>query len=56
MAQVVGILDGLPQIRLQQTAEGGLTSGLAEPFNVAHRFGGFPLHDYRETMLPAQPV
>ena len=54
--QVVGVLDGLPQIRLQQTAEGGTALGLAEPLDVAHRLGRFPPHDNREPMFPAQPV
>ena len=54
--QVVGVLDGLPQIRLQQTAEGGLILGLAEPLNVTHRFGRFPTHDNREPVFQAQPV
>ena len=54
--QVVGVLDGLPQIRLQHTAEGGLPLGAAEPFHVTYCLGRFPLHDNRETVLPAQPV
>ena len=56
VAQIVCVLDGLPQIRLQHTAESGLILGPAEPFDVTYRFGGFPPHDHREAMFPAQPV
>ena len=56
VADVVGVLYGLPQIRLQHAAEGGLPLGSAEPFYVAYCLGRFPLHDYRETMLSTQPV
>ena len=56
VSQVVGVLNGLPQLRLQHAAEGGLPLGSAEPFYVAYCLGRFPLHDYRETMLSTQPV
>ena len=56
VAQVVGVLDGRPQVRLQHGAEGGLASGLTEPFNVADRFAGAALHDDGQPMFPAQPV
>ena len=56
VAQVVGVLNGGPQIRLQHGAESGLSPGLAEPLNVADRLIGAALHDDRQPMLPAQPV
>ncbi len=56
VAQVVGVLNGRPQIRLQHGAEGGLALGLAEPFDVADRLGGLTLHDDGQPMLPAQSV
>ena len=56
VAQVVGVLDGRPQVRLQHGAEGGLALGLAEPFNVTHRLGRLALHDHGQPVLPAQPV
>ena len=38
--QVIGVLNGLPEIRLQHGAEGGLTFGLTQPLHIAHGFGG----------------
>ena len=45
VAEVVGVPDGIPQICLQQGAEGGLPPGLAQPLNVADRPGRRALHD-----------
>ena len=45
VAEVVGVPDGIPQIRLQHGAEGGLPLGLAQPLNVADRPGRRALHD-----------
>ena len=56
VAEVVGIPDGIPQICLQQGAEGGLPPGLAQPLNVADRPGRRALHDDGQSMLPAEPV
>ncbi len=56
VAQVVGVLNGRPQVRLQHGAEGGLAPGLAEPFDVADRFARAALHDDGQPMLPAQPA
>ena len=47
VAEVVGVPDGIPQICLQQGAEGGLPFGLAQPLNVADRPGRRALHDDR---------
>ena len=35
VSQVVGVLNGLPQIRLQHCPEGGLAPALPQPLNVA---------------------
>ena len=56
VAEVVGVPDGIPQIRLQHRAEGGLPLGLAQPLNVADRPGRRALHDDGQSMLPAEPV
>ena len=56
VAEVVGVPDGIPQICLQQGAEGGLPPGLAQPLNVADRPGRRALHDDGQSMLPAEPV
>src|SRR5699024_10019849 len=40
VSQVIGVLNGLPEIRLQHGAEGGLTPGLTQPLHIAHGFGG----------------
>ena len=45
--QVVGVLNGRPQVRLQHGAEGGLALGLAEPLDVADRLARTALHDDR---------
>ena len=45
VAEVVGVPDGIPQICLQQGAEGGLPPGLPQPLNVADRPGRHTLHD-----------
>ena len=42
VAQVVGVLDGGPKVRLQQGAEGGLPLGLPQPFHIADRLRRFP--------------
>ena len=56
VAQVVGVLDSCPQIRLQHRAEGGLALGLPQPFDVTDRLGRLAFHDDRQPMLPAQTV
>ena len=56
VAQVVGVLDGVPQVRFQHGAEGGLAPALPQPLNVADRPGRRALHDDGQSMLPAEPV
>ena len=56
VAQVVGVLDGRPQVRLQHGAEGGLALALPQPFDIADGLGGSPLHDDRQAVLPAEAV
>ena len=56
VAQVVGVLHGLPQIRIQHGAIGGLAPGLPEPFDVADRFGWLTLQNHGQPVLPAQLV
>ena len=38
VTEIVGILDGIAQVRLQHGAERWLPFGLAEPFDVADGF------------------
>lgn len=45
VAQVVGVLDGVPKIRFQHGAEGGLAPGLPEPLRIADRPGPLTLQD-----------
>ena len=56
VAQVVGVLDGVPQVRLQHGAEGELAPGLPEPLRIADRPGPLALQDDGQAMFPAQPV
>ena len=56
VAQVIGVLNGLPEIRLKHGAKGGLTPGLTQPLHIAHGFGGLSRENHREAVLPAQPV
>ena len=56
VAQVVGVLDGRPQVRLQHGTEGGLALALPQPFDVADGLGGSALHDNRQAVLPAETV
>ena len=56
VAEVVGVPNGIPQIRLQHGAEGGLPLGLVQPLNVADRPGRLALHDDGQSMLSAEPV
>ena len=56
VANVVGVLYGLPQIRLQHCPEGGLTLVLPQPLDVTDRLFSLALHDNGQAVLPAQPV
>ena|GEM_PF-4590611 len=56
VTDIVGILYGLPQIRLQHCPEGGLAPALPQPLNVADGLICFSLHDDGQAMFPAQPV
>ena len=56
VAQVVGVLDSGPKIRLQQGAEGRLSLGLPQPFHIADRLRRFPGQEDGQAMLPAEPV
>ena len=56
VADVVGVLYGLPQIRLQHCPEGGLAFALPQPLDVTDRLFSVALHDDGQAVLPAQPV
>ena len=56
VAQVVGVLDGRPQVRLQHGPEGGLALAPPQPFDVTDGLGGSSLHDDRQPMFPAETV
>ena len=56
VAQVVGVLDGVPQVRLQHGAEGGLSPGLPEPLRITDRPGPLALQDNGQAVFPAQAV
>ena len=56
VARVVGVLNGRPQVRLQHGAEGGLALALPQLFDVTDGLGGLVLHNYGQSMLPAQPI
>ena len=56
VAEVVGVPDGIPQICLQQGAEGGLPPGLPQPLHIADGFGRLSRHNNGQAMLPAEPV
>lgn len=56
VADVVGVLDGLPQIRLQHGAEGGLSLALPQPLNVAHSLFSLAFNNDGQAVFPAQPV
>lgn len=45
VTDVVGVLDGLPQIRLQHGAEGGLALALPQPLDVTDRLFSLTLQD-----------
>ena len=56
MSDIVGILYGLPQIRLQHGVEGGLAPALPQPLDVTDRLFSLALHDNGQAVFPAQPV
>ena len=56
VSQVISVLNGLPEIRLQHGAEGGLTLGLTQPLHIAHGYGCLSGEDHGQAVLPAQPV
>ena len=56
VTDIVGILYGLPQIRLQHGPESRLALALPQPLDVTNRFFCFTLHDNREAVFPTQPV
>lgn len=56
VTDIVGILNGLPQIRLQHGAEGRLAPALPQPLDVTDRLFSLALHDDGQAMFPAQPV
>ena len=56
VADIVGVLYGLPEIRLQHGAEGGLALALPQPLDVTDRLFSLALHDDGQAVLPAQPV
>ena len=56
VADIVGILDSISQVRFQHGAEGGLASTLPEPLDVTHGLSGLTFQNHRQPVLPAQPV
>ena len=56
VAEIVRVGNGFAQVRFQHGAERWLPFGLAEPFNIADRFGGLSLHNDRQPMLPAELI
>ena len=46
VTEIVGVLDGIVQVRFQHGAERWLPFGLAEPFNIADRFCTLSLKNY----------
>ena len=56
VAEIVRVGNRIAQVRFQHGAERWLPFGLAEPFNIADRFGGLALHDDGQPMLPAELI
>ena len=54
VAEIVRVGNRIAQVRFQHGAERWLPFRLAEPFNIADRFGGLSLHNDRQPMLPAE--
>ena len=56
VAEIIGILNSRPQIRLQHGTKCRLPFGLPQPFHIADGFGRLSRHDNGQAMLPAEPV
>ena len=56
VAEIVRVGNRIAQVRFQHGTERWLPFGLAEPFDVADRFGGLALHNDRQSMLPAELI
>ena len=56
VAEIVRVGNRIAQVRFQHGAERWLPFRLAEPFNIADRFGGLSLHNDRQPMLPAELI
>ena len=56
VAKIVRVGNRIAQVRFQHGAERWLPFRLAEPFNIADRFGGLSLHNDRQPMLPAELI
>ena len=56
VSEIVGVLDGRPQIRFQHGAKGRLALRPPQPLHIADGFGRLSRHDNGQAMLPAEPV
>ena len=56
VSEIVGVLDGRPQIRFQHGAKGRLALRPPQPLHIADGFERLSRHDNGQAMLPAEPV